>query len=115
MPSIGFALDMISSAYHSVSLNISGLCSFQVFLPTLLVRQDPEPCLVLGGVMAQLPCLGSGNRQGSSTSVSSCLRTQIRQICTLPISLVRLNLVPQMIKASGLDYCLCSEGSNLVC
>ena len=90
MPSIDFSLEMISSAYHSVSLNITGLCSFQVFLPALLVRWDPEPCLVLDGVMAQLPCLGSGNGQGSSISVSSCLRTQIRQTSTLPISLVRL-------------------------
>lgn len=84
-----FALEMINSAYPSVSLNLAGLCSFQVFLPALLVGWGQEPCLLLNRIVTQLSCLGCRARQGSSISVS-CLWIQIRQTCSKPISLFYL-------------------------
>ena len=84
-----FALEMINSAYPFVSLNLAGLCNFQVFLPALLVGWGQEPCLLLNRIVTQLSCLGCRGRQGSSISVS-CLRIQIRQTCSMPISLFYL-------------------------
>ena len=84
-----FALEMINSAYPSVSLNLAGLCSFQVFLPDLLVGWGQEPCLLLNRIVTQLSCLGCRARQGSSISVS-CLWIQIRQTCSMPVSLFYL-------------------------
>lgn len=92
-----FALEMINSAYSSVSLNVAGLCSFQVFLPAPLVRWGQEPCLLLNRIVTQLPCLGCRDRQGSSISVS-CLWIQIRQTCSMPTSLFYLTWFCRWLK-----------------
>lgn len=58
----GFALQMISSACHTLCLSVIGLHSFQMFWPDFLFRQGWELYSAQSQAVTQLPCLDGGDQ-----------------------------------------------------
>lgn len=106
----------ISSAYHTLCLNVAALCSFKVFQPGFLVRQAQELYSEMGQAVTQFPGFG-GVRPGPRSRKSIVWGPEsgrpVPQLvpwlgCTTILSL-------QMNVTGSWDFYLGTADRNLVC
>lgn len=107
MPGLGFALGVISSAYLHRGLGIALLHSFQEFLPAPLVRCVWKALPTVGGVVTQLLAWAWANQAlGMAKLLITVSESSRSSLCGVPWSEGTTNLILQMSKTTGWDFCL---------